>query len=463
MKLEQWVNLDKNLAQENADPSKPLVLARLGRGAHIRIKFREDHGAYAKYRVVATDAVDSIYKNGKERKYGPFRLYNGRSSVATGVGETTVTQACSLPAMGGNEYKVEAKYEDASGNETVKTSQSFLTGRRRVYCVPVLMETYSTATATFPAAFAALQTSLWSTDELFIDVRKIEPAVSAKLKRRAVPNESLPLSFFDALRPYLAPLKKCTPGFGLVWADQIGRKVAREECFLFDVATSTPGGQYGYDATNETITLTLKDPLWHGFAAEEDLDKHWLSFVDVTTFDDVGADLPDFTLPRDAVDIDGDKSGSDGGYTKIKIDLKRALDARKAIYTRGGQFKVTWELRYATKFLWGVKYGQGNVVAVATRSSWTPIPPADVIATMLHEVAHRLGMVPDGKDPSFLKRNPNEDSEKGDPSKGGHCKIPKCVMLGEGSAPNKFCHNCYADLRRTDLSLGSQVYGNPVT
>jgi hypothetical protein len=317
------------------------------------------------------------------------------------------------------------------------------------------METHPKATAKFEDAFAKLQQRMWDPSEkLFVDVRKIEPSRPEKRPRRGAPTQDAPatMKLFEELRPHVQPLRKCVPGFALVWGDQIAARVLREEHCMFDVSTSAATGTHEYHQLSEQIVINLIDPLWHGVSTTEDADKGWLDDVSVATFDDAGNELPGISLPREAVELKGPAMYADGGYYAFEVTLSRAPDVLQAIYASGGRFKLSWGVRCATGWLWGVSYGLGNVVVVATRSRWQPLDPKDVAATMIHEVAHKLGMVPDGVFPAHLLQSSTEDGSR-------HCTDHGCVLLAVGTAPETFCKTCAKAMRRSDLSLGSGIYG----
>jgi len=459
MKLEQWVNISKNYGQETADPDKVLKLERIGREAGIRVKFEKGTVAKAEYRIVPDEDLASIYK-GVETGYSTFGLVDGTSSVVVADGDTVVTKTCELPAMGGNRYRVEARYTHPNGKKTVKKSQSYLAGARRVFCVPVEMDLHSSVKVTLNEGFAKLAERFWDpSKDLYVDLRRKQPSKSTKIARRSAPVGSSAAidAFFAELKGHVAPLKKCIPGFVLVWGDQIATKVGVEGSETFNVAVSETKGTNEFNATTQELTLTPGDYFWHGFSPTEDVDKHWLDAVTISALDELGMATAPVSVPREAVTLDGDPDYKYGGYKTARVKLGDAGGALNAVYERGGRFKVEWSFRHAASgaWNWGVSYTKGNVVVIATRSHWEPIAKEDVLASAVHEVGHRMGLVPNGKSPAYLEASAKEDGSL-------HCADRDCVMLAVGSAPDEFCAECAKILRKSDLSVMSGIYGRNI-
>ncbi|MFO0552213.1 MAG: hypothetical protein U0271_27750 [Polyangiaceae bacterium] len=462
MKLEQWVNLAKNKFQETADPSKPLSEARLGRATVLYVKFRNQNPAEVTYRIVPTKALDQVYESDREQAHPAFQLVNGKSKVVTIGGDTYVAQECELPAMGANEYKVEAKLTSGSGE--VKTSSTHLTGRRRVYCVPVIMDLHPSVTTTLDQIFPAVWDKLWAPKrELFVDLRKLAPSNSGKIARQVAPRYDATVEAFgQLLRPHVEPLKRCVPGFALVFADQIAQKLegghgSSPSSASFQYGVGGRSGIQLFDALNEEIVLTSGDHLWHGFSPMEDLEKHWLEYVQLVAVDTNGVKQNPIEVPRDAVVIDDPPEFAHGGHKRVRVMLRSVPGVLHQILETGGKFDVEWQFRTVGSNSWagGVCPKTHNYLVVATRVRWAPVDPSDIIDTLFHEIGHRLGLVPDGTWPKHLDKSPRETA-------GGHCSQKDCIMNEDGCAKGELCPVCRDALQRSDLSLWSRIYGSNI-
>nr|MCH9680321.1 hypothetical protein [Deltaproteobacteria bacterium] len=129
-----------------------------------------------------------------------------------------------------------------------------------------------------------------------------------------------------------------------------------------------------------------------------------------------------------------------------------------------GRGTVELYLVTVRKILGGVSFGtQTQRICVATRAGWVDVDPAKQQALVLHEIGHKLGLVPDGS--GSLDRSPLQYDHT---HTGSHChwrlapaaaygpyEMGRCVMFGEALAPNQaFCQTCCDAARKADLSMG---------
>lgn len=450
---EHWVNVVSWHAK--SDPDKPLPRGRVTRDAVIQTTFREELGT-AKFRVVADEALSDFYSDPKETGHPPFRLENGRSKVMVGAGKTTVQQSCSLPAIGGNTYRVEASYRDKSG-ETIKKSKNAVAARRRVHFVALETEKHDSVSAKLEEAIDGLPARFWDRDKLYVELRRAQPSATDVIPRGNVAYEEKAHAetFTALLKKHVAPLRTCVPGFALVLVDQIASKVPHSEWEEMDLNEHRPRGFHGYDPRSRTLHVTLLHPVWAGFSELEDEEKHWLEEISLVLPGVQGAPPAPTAVPRDAVTLVGPKE--DEGFVRLEIDLEKMPGIEEAILLGGGKFTLRHTLRYAADdgWLWGASFNDVNVVAIATRSRWKPLELEDIKATVIHEVAHRLGLVPDGDHPLHMVSTDSSDGK-------GHCVDPACVMVAKGRSPDTFCAECVKALRKCDLSFSSKVFGDNI-
>jgi hypothetical protein len=116
------------------------------------------------------------------------------------------------------------------------------------------------------------------------------------------------------------------------------------------------------------------------------------------------------------------------------------------------------------KLLGGVSFGNDTPrICLATRAGWIDTPALKQQAIVLHEIGHKLGMVPDGA--GSLERLPLQYDHT---HVGSHCheglaaagafdqyQFGRCVMFGEALAPNRnFCAACANAVRKANVGVG---------
>lgn len=117
----------------------------------------------------------------------------------------------------------------------------------------------------------------------------------------------------------------------------------------------------------------------------------------------------------------------------------------------------------------GVAFEGMNMVCVCTEVWWKPVDERDQNKTIIHELGHKIGMVPDGRRTNLDKPSTWYDDAKG--HFGNHCfnglspNLPrydgdvddskvKCVMFGAMTDKSAFCANCAPIVCKADLSDG---------
>lgn len=143
-----------------------------------------------------------------------------------------------------------------------------------------------------------------------------------------------------------------------------------------------------------------------------------------------------------------------GKAKKVQIDVT-ALPPGKGII----QLKVNW----VNRMRGGLSFGS-NLVCVCTRAWWQDISAKEQNETLVHELGHKIGMVPDGN--KQLDKTATQYSGKG--HIGSHCHKglsadldsysgvsgSTCVMFGAGNGKLNFCGNCQPAVIKVDLSYG---------
>lgn len=125
--------------------------------------------------------------------------------------------------------------------------------------------------------------------------------------------------------------------------------------------------------------------------------------------------------------------------------------------------RLTLGVSIVERLLGGVSFGNASPrICLATRAGWTGVTAPKQEAIVLHEIGHKIGMVPDGLgnlDRLALQYDGNghvgSHCHAGVPADFGLFHIGTCVMFGEAVGPNQaFCDACANAVRKADLSTG---------
>lgn len=466
--VEQWVNLIRHTPHDDGDADNPIAPEQQGRTVRFRVRFRKSEFAHANVRVVPDEAIDKIHHASKEQHYPRFRLEEGRTRVVTVAGEDFVETEAHLPAMGGNGYVLQAKTKKSE-----KQSAKKAVGRRRVYFVALDMESHpelerdresallrSQGKDVFIDKEVLRQTLIdryWNVDKkLYIHMSRAPSSRAGDVPFRVIDlgDERALSSVFRELRPWLKKLKTLVPGFAMLFVDQIAHKKYKRHSVPIDLSSS--GENWSYDPESQVLNVLFNEWLWWGFSDEQDKQKHWMVEVSVVTNGAAGQSNVALDVPKSAVELGG-RHGT--GYKSIRVHLAATGRVLGDIRNHHGKFKLVCRMRHVSEFANGVSFGRCNVVFIAQRVEWEARQMKHVKSTCIHEAGHRVGLVPSGKDPQFLAA-----SGKHDDKHRGHCATESCVMYYQagGIRGDQFCEDCLKDLRRTDVSWESGVYGRNI-
>jgi hypothetical protein len=128
------------------------------------------------------------------------------------------------------------------------------------------------------------------------------------------------------------------------------------------------------------------------------------------------------------------------------------------------------ECRLVDRFRGGVSYGDDkSLIALCTRAWWKPKSEASQNATLVHEIGHKLLLVPNGR--KGLDKTPKHYERHG--HKGNHCAtgltptqvaLPSyknvqgtCVLFG-ASRNLAYCPDCAKAARKVDMSKGWDAF-----
>jgi hypothetical protein len=174
-------------------------------------------------------------------------------------------------------------------------------------------------------------------------------------------------------------------------------------------------------------------------------------------------------IPEALVTAVADDSTVPDDCTTVKIDVAKLTDLihanplRKA-FARLSPFKgaISLKVFIVNRMRGGISIGGGNLICVCTRAWWRDESAADQNQTMVHEMGHKIGMVPDG---TSLDATPNQYTGKG--HRGSHCHAglgvladyggvagSTCAIFGATNGVSAFCADCATAVKKVDLSGG---------
>jgi hypothetical protein len=150
---------------------------------------------------------------------------------------------------------------------------------------------------------------------------------------------------------------------------------------------------------------------------------------------------------------------------RVLLDSASLPQEQRQELAKGGELK--FKFRYP-EFRGGIAIvGTSNLIAVATQITWQDTPPSNLSGFIIHELAHKLGMVPSGTENSLCDLEATKTSYEDKGHTGPHCHFglenqenyldvggARCVMFGAPTTTTAFCDACTAALRKVHLGVG---------
>ncbi len=495
--IKQFVNLRRDDRDENGVTTNYVGTEDIKDIKQVEYRlfecaFKKAKLAMFKVRVKATKGNSGDYAANEKNRNENFKLRIVGSSASTGK-KTKLSQQVYLPAAGGCQYKLEAKY----GRKTIESKKTIETWRRIYYQIFSMKGVPIAPLNQFQDAFK----------KYFIDMLEMFPAEGKdKLILRETlydsddsggqSNENAVIA--DAKKYY--KIGKYQPN--AVAAIFVKKIATYEEIVVKTQIKSIPSYWDALWGPSETVfEVVLKDRyrsdayLWKDLASEKDAGNYWLLSWSMVTSS--GKKLP---LRKNAVTIDESlyckkRGGRKYGFSKLKVTVHKS-DIGHWFKTEKVFIKL--KVRVVKGFSGGYSKNSKNVIFIATRVWWnTKDYSASKLSYILnHEMGHKLGMVAAGDSPPagagfFAWINPKAPNRppniygqyyngplannKG--HQGPHCEknatynattnvwtgLPGCVMFGStgnetGASPPDFCADCGKVVAKLDLQ-GSAIPG----
>lgn len=399
--VEQWVNLPKQaifVEDEVASMERAGFL-------HFECEFKKAKMANFKVRVVPHGSQAKYTK--KEQKNPNFKLRR-IPAQSNGSGKNIKLETdVYLPAAGGCEYKIEAKYK----GKVVEASKIVET-RRKLYYQVIKMKNM---TVTVKTLTDHMEDEFWTSGKKYF----------VRLKQIPSKGEIAGFPNFDVSQqgqiPNLAKANYSNAKdpfcFALVLVDQLGRS-----------KKSTVKKKVKIKKKSPTVAVSVTPHyLWVDLDPAGTAEAKW-------NFGGKFVDAGGASHPIDPAKI------TKNGRTSVNVDTSSLPDGA------GGTIELN--LKLVDYFRTGLSLSK-NLICVATRATWAQRDDDEMKSTLVHEAGHKMGMVPGGGGKGLAKQSTYYQKN------GGHCNfsVNTCVMFGSIHAgrSNRFCSVCEKSVRRLDL------------
>lgn len=454
----QWVNLSKDPVFKEDEVSSEEYLEYV----HFEVKFSKAKPAAFKVRVVEKGKPATY--TAKEKARNPhFKQRHTKSQTNLGKDHVKAEEKVYLPAAGGNEYEIEAKYK----RKVVKGKQTRET-RRKIYYQAIAMA---------GIGIPGLGPTESYYEKLFVVLKnKGGPGQIPYLQnvddfdstqRNGLIKSAKSAYKIDKYKPW---------AFAAVFVDMNANRGVKQYTVAQSPALKAPSKLVSIVSSTVSYTLPDGDYLWYGVEPKDDAQNGgkglWL-YDDTYWVDAAGTA---HKIPMANVTIDKKKRKSArGGYNTLKIEIPANL---KNVFT-GAHGRITIKVCVVAIFGGGYSEPSVNLILVAKSGFWEDSSDAERLQILNHEMGHKLGMVQDGNgrrlDPpptlyGHIRSGPKENN-KG--HSGPHCEKdmryaggrwrgkPGCVMFGSTAAhdsagkyqltPSTYCGECEKIVRKLDL------------
>ncbi len=434
-----WVNL----SHDDKWVGGPVTSKAYAGKLRLKWTLKNDGLGIFRFRVVTvSDGVD--YSNGEKGRNPRFKGNNLSSWYSVYKDREVITEI-DLPAAGGVTYRV-----DGTLGETTVSSETFET-RRILYYQPMTM------VGVDEPDIQEVEDHFWGAGDGFYVKLQREKAGQTLTRKNYLDNWFLD-DFAKNVKEKYQLAERSPVGFAIAWVTYLTYKEDRD----VEMSKRKVGGSklHSWDQANSRLTITTTY-LWHGIEPDDDAKKDWFTNLTVTLYGDAGTKtIAMSSNDPSRVDLGDEAEFDDGGHRKVVVDLRD--------HGAGEVASFAFKLDYKGVAGWtaGSTKEKQRYLAVATRSRWQARSAAAMKKTLLHELGHMVGMVPNGAG-RMPDKPPNYYSGQG--HLGPHCAkdmtygsdgwagTPGCIMFGAdevgGNArAGTFCADCKLALRKLDLS-----------
>lgn len=408
---------------------------RLSHQPGYKVTFNQPGSHSFKVRLVPGGS-NAAYTTTEEGRNGKFKAEKEWVSGSTdGDGTKVVEVGSALTVAGGDSYKLEAQDDKA----TLVTSSNIKT-IRAVHCVQIKM-----------TGLTAIATSITDCIGEYAKhhVRLVElPSVNMPHLHNVGSDTSTLRTNVDTAWNGSQGKAKAPYALGIVFTDHLAVKNPNQTLTKAgqDVGPGKPACSIrimGPGLTNPTVS---EHPLWRDIVPGEG----WFISASYTP-DGGGAAIP-INEPQCV------PSSPTGYSARVNIDVT-GLPA--------GTGTISLTLNWVDRMRGGISLGGSPTVLICTRAWWQDIGTAEQNQTLVHELGHQFGMVPEGTGSSLDR---HADQYTGSGHVGSHCHhgVPTktnygdsasntastCVIFGATNGKLAYCSLCAPQVRKVDLTAG---------
>lgn len=450
MTLKQWVNLTKDDKWLGGGIDSTQRLGAL----RVKLTFKNTDllPVLRRYRVVPLDGCIEYTKHEKGRHL-PFR---GKDMEGTFLvnSERTVEREITLPAAGGNLYKIEVE-----GGGAVNDGAPQIEVRRRLFYKVVTMA------GAVPPTWSDLEDVFKKVESKFaIELVRIGNVETIDGQEVVSANDEDRDAFFAKHKDVFDLGEHRSHAFVIICAKKVVR-VMTEGFEDARMSVDLPPRGEPPDPIDSQIGRATSRPLRRGFEPDEDEGRTWLGpTVNCKFVPDHGTTVA-VPLPRDSVYAKGES-------LHYKIASDQMVVAQTEV-TQPGTFVVSGNIQ-VTRETGGFQNSYYRAVVVGFAGA----DPATDFHCLVHEIGHMIGLAANGPKVAWQPDKHGEFYEKMGHT-GSHCKTaaegslsfdakdetwtgkPGCVMFGStgtsqaNMAPDTFCDACAEQVRKVDLGAAA--------
>lgn len=233
-------------------------------------------------------------------------------------------------------------------------------------------------------------------------------------------------------------------------------------------------GTGGHDEMEQWVDVPLVDGgspqyLWKGLDAadtDEERFRSWFVSAHLVT------PSRRFEIPNPQANcrpVADPAGGRPDACNTVRVNVARIIE-------NDAMSRIELVVHIVDRMRGGISFQGGNLICVCTRAWWRDKSVMGQNAVLIHEMGHKIGMVPDGSNCDLeagAARFPDEYTNRG--HRGSHCcfdigppnpgpdytgnENPGCVMFGASDENTRdFCARCGGAVSKVDLSDGWDLF-----
>ncbi|MFK8031231.1 MAG: hypothetical protein AB8G18_13430 [Gammaproteobacteria bacterium] len=433
---EQYVNLNKD--KKWIDGIRIKQKDRCSQKLRFKVVF-DKPGSHAFKVVMKTKGSNVKYSATEKSRNSNFKYQDKEKSYScSGDGTKIVADDFFVTAAGNDQFWLEAT--DGQKN-TVKSAK--IETKRLIYCVELKMKGLKTI-----AASTATMVSEYDSHGVVVEMLP-----STEMKHLAnISNTDTATYKKEAKTAYAASTAKDKQPYvvALGYTDHLAVKDANQIIVKTGVKVG-PG--------KPKVRLFIKDSkaktkyLWNDLVPKE---SWYVSATFLKAGGIVGTDEVD--IPLTQCTAVARSSSVKSALNKVDIDVTKIP---------AGTGSITLKVNWVNRMRAGLSFGGGNLICVCTRAWWRDISESDQNDVIVHELGHKIGMVPEGKG-----KGPDKTATQytGKGHVGSHCytgagvltsysgAAGTCVMFGSTNGSSAFCGTCTPAVKKVDISSGWKAF-----